>query len=75
MIEKLEDIGVFVRTADNGGLSAAARSLDITPAVASAALKRLEAALGTRLLTRSTRKLRLTPDGERYLEYARGMPT
>lgn len=48
MIEKLEDIGVFVRTADNGSLSAAARALDITPAVASAALKRLEAALGTR---------------------------
>ncbi len=66
MIEKLEDIGVFVRTADNGSLSAAARALDITPAVASAAL-------GTRLLTRSTRNLRLTPDGERYLEYARGM--
>ncbi|WP_425124633.1 LysR family transcriptional regulator [Burkholderia gladioli] len=73
MIERLEDIGVFVRTADNGSLSAAARALDITPAVASAALKRLEAALGTRLLTRSTRNLRLTSDGERYLEYARGM--
>ncbi len=68
---KLEDIQIFLYTADNGSLSAAARQLDLTPAVASARLKRLEAELGTRLLARSTRSLRLTPDGERYLQYAR----
>ena len=52
-------------------MSAAARELDIAPAAASAALKRLETALGTRLFVRSTRSLRLTADGERYLIHAR----
>lgn len=68
---RLEDLVIFISAADNGSLSAAARQLDLTPAVASAGLKRLEAELGTRLLARSTRSLRLTPDGERYLQYAR----
>ena len=36
------DLEVFVRTADTGSLSAAARSLSLTPAAASIALKRLE---------------------------------
>ncbi|ASK92161.1 LysR family transcriptional regulator [Xanthomonas campestris pv. trichodesmae] len=70
---RLEDLRIFVSAADNGSLSAAARQLDLTPAVASVALKRLETALGTRLLTRSTRSLRLTPDGERYLQYVRNV--
>jgi len=54
-------------------LSAAARELDIAPAAASAALKRLETALGARLFVRSTRSLRLTTDGERYLVHARAV--
>ncbi|MEX3920179.1 LysR family transcriptional regulator [Paraburkholderia sp. BR10872] len=70
---RLEDLVIFISAVDNGSLSAAARQLDLTPAVASAGLKRLETELGTRLLVRSTRSLRLTPDGERYLEYARGV--
>jgi len=70
---RLEDLVIFISAADNGSLSAAARQLDLTPAVTSAGLKRLETELGTRLLARSTRSLRLTPDGERYLEYARGV--
>ncbi|HKT93297.1 MAG TPA: LysR family transcriptional regulator [Paraburkholderia sp.] len=70
---RLEDLVIFISAADNGSLSAAARQLDLTPAVASAGLKRLETELGARLLARSTRSLRLTPDGERYLEYARGV--
>ena len=68
---RLEDLVIFVSAADNGSLSAAARQLDVTPAVASMAVKRLENALGARLLARSTRSLRLTRDGERYLQYAR----
>ncbi len=62
---------LFVRAADCGGLSAAARELDMAPAAASAALKRLETALSARLFVRSTRSLRLTTDGERYLVHAR----
>lgn len=68
---RLEDLVIFVSAAANGSLSAAARQLDLTPAVASAGLKRLEAELGARLFARSTRSLRLTADGERYLAFAR----
>ncbi|WP_277373862.1 LysR family transcriptional regulator [Pseudomonas sp. AA-38] len=68
---RLDDLQLFVRTAEAGSLSAAARLLDVSPAVASAALKRLEQQLQVRLLVRSTRSLRLTPEGEQYLGYAR----
>ncbi|SFU79929.1 LysR family transcriptional regulator [Pseudoduganella namucuonensis] len=68
---RLDDLTVFVRTADLGSLSAAARSLEISPALASAALKRLETELGLRLFARTTRSLRLTDEGEQYLRQAR----
>lgn len=68
---RLDDLTVFVRTADRGSLSAAARSLEISPALASAALKRLERGLGLRLFARTTRSLHLTEEGEHYLVHAR----
>ncbi|EJO95614.1 LysR family transcriptional regulator [Ectopseudomonas mendocina DLHK] len=68
---RFDDLQLFVRTAESGSLSAAARLLDVSPAVASAALKRLEQQLQVRLLARSTRSLRLTPEGELYLVHAR----
>ena len=68
---RLDDLHVFVRTADRGSLSAAARELDISPALASAAVKRLEGELGLRLFARTTRSLRLTEEGEHYLIHAR----
>jgi DNA-binding transcriptional LysR family regulator len=68
---RLDDIEVFVNTADRGSLSAAARALDISPALASAALKRLEEELKLRLFARTTRSLRLTAEGEHYLRHAR----
>ena len=43
----------------------------MTPAAASIAVKRLEQQLGARLLVRSTRSLRLTEEGARYLDSAR----
>ena len=70
---KFEDLLIFVSTADSGSLSSAARQLDVTASVASVGLKRLEAELGVQLLARSTRNLRLTPEGERYLAYARNI--
>jgi DNA-binding transcriptional LysR family regulator len=54
------DLEIFVRVADSGSISAAARGLELTPAAASIALKRLETRLGIRLLARSTRSMRLT---------------
>src|SRR5260370_28349883 len=61
-MKSLQDLDIFVRTADSGSLSATARALDLTPAAASAALKRLEAELGVTLFVRSTRSLRLTQE-------------
>lgn len=62
----LTDLQVLTEAVRCGSLSAAARVLGRTPAAASASLKRLETELGTRLLERNTRKLRLTPEGARY---------
>lgn len=67
----LTELEVFVRGADSGSLSEAGRALGLAPAAASAALKRLETRLGVRLMVRSTRSLRLTPEGERYYAYCR----
>lgn len=68
---RFDDLQLFVRAADLGSLSAAAQVMDLSPAVASAALKRIEQQLGARLLARSTRSLRLTAEGDGFLEYAR----
>jgi DNA-binding transcriptional LysR family regulator len=69
-IEKMEDVRVLVETARGGSLTAAAAVLGVTPAAASATLKRLEAQLGARLFERSTRAMRLTDAGRRLLDYA-----
>ena len=70
-IKNLQDLELFVRTADYGGLSAAARALNLSPAVASAALKRLESELNVSLFVRTTRSMRLTTEGETLLARAR----
>ena len=70
---RLDDLDIFVQAAEAGSFSAAARQLAIAPGQASAAVMRLEQALGARLFVRSTRSLRLSEDGERYLPHARAM--
>jgi DNA-binding transcriptional LysR family regulator len=70
-MKALQDLEIYVRTVDSGSLSATARALNITPAAASAALKRLEAELQAPLFVRSTRSLRLTREGERFLSHCR----
>lgn len=70
-MKTLRDFEVFIHAADTGSLSAAARRLDITPAAASVALKRLEAELQVPLFLRSTRSLRLTEEGQVFLEHCR----
>jgi DNA-binding transcriptional LysR family regulator len=70
-ISRLEDLAIFVSTADAGSFSAAARRMHLAPAVASAAVKRLEESLNVRLFERSTRRLRLSEAGDRYLPHAR----
>lgn len=67
----IQSLDIFVRVADSGTLSAAARSLDLTPAAVSISIKRLEAEVGALLFVRTTRQLRLTLAGERFLKHAR----
>ena len=70
---RLEDLTLFVRAAALGSFSDAAREAGQQPAQVSAAIKRLEPLLNIRLFARSTRSLRLTPEGETWLPYATQM--
>ena len=65
---KDSDYGLFARIVEAGSLSAAARALQTSPAMASKRLSRLEQRLGVRLIHRTTRKLVLTAPGERFYE-------
>lgn len=67
----LAELRLFAAIAQLGSISAAARQLQLSPAAASAALKRLEQGLAARLLQRSTRALRLTAEGEQFLDHCR----
>jgi len=70
---RLEDITLFVRSAALGSFSRAAREANLLPGQVSAAIQRLERDLDRRLFARSTRSLRLTAEGERYLPFAQEM--
>ncbi|WP_096086385.1 LysR family transcriptional regulator [Agaribacterium haliotis] len=63
----IEDLHVILKVAEFRSITAAATSLDMQTATASAAVKRVEASLGAELFVRTTRSLRLSPAGERYL--------
>lgn len=71
-METLANLESFVQSAENGGFSAAARRLALTPAAVSRNVAMLERNLGIRLFQRSTRKLTLTEAGERFLLEIRG---
>ena len=66
-METLANLESFIRSAECGGFSAAARRLGLTPAAVSRNVAMLERNLGVRLFQRSTRSLTLTEDGERFL--------
>lgn len=71
MTDRIGDLSLFLRVLDLGSISAAARSLDLSVAVASQRLKRLERELGVRLLHRTTRQLHATPEGAALAEQGR----
>jgi len=68
---RTDDIQIFVAVVEQNGFSAAGKLLNISPAVASASVKRLEQALNAQLLVRTTRSLYLTQAGEQYLVHAK----
>jgi DNA-binding transcriptional LysR family regulator len=69
----LDALRIFVDVADRGSFTRAAEGLGLSKARVSVRLAALEAELGTRLVQRSTRAVRLTADGEAFLERARGL--
>lgn len=72
-MKHLRGIEIFVKAVDTGSIAQAARQLRITAAAASQAIARLEAALGTRLLNRTTRSLALTDGGQVYFDRVRDL--
>lgn len=70
-MDRLDSMRVFLAVADAGGFGAAARRLVLSPAAVTRAVAALESRIGTRLLHRTTRSLRLTEAGERYREDCR----
>lgn len=71
-METLSGIESFVRSAELGSFSAAARRLSMTAGGVSKNVGKLEADMGVRLFQRSTRKLTLTEAGEQFLQQVAG---
>lgn len=68
----LQQYIAFAETARHGGFARAAREAGVTPSTMAKAVARLEQSLGVKLFHRTTRQVRLTPDGERlYLRCQR----
>jgi DNA-binding transcriptional LysR family regulator len=70
-MNQLEDMRILVEVMDQGGFSAAARRLGLTPQLVSRRVMRLEERLGVQLLTRTTRRLTPTDLGRDYVERSR----
>src|ERR1700759_247121 len=67
-MNKLQAMELFVRVVETGGVTRAADSLGIPKATATTLIQKLEAALGVKLLNRSTRRVSVTPDGAAYYD-------
>lgn len=72
-MDTLTTIRTFVSVADAGSFTGGARSLNITPQLASKYVRQLEDRLGLRLLERTTRQVALTQSGGAYLGQARSL--
>jgi len=70
-VDRLHLINVFTAVVDANGFAGAARKLNISPPAVTRAISELEAHLGVRLLTRTTRVVRVTDAGARYVEDCR----
>jgi DNA-binding transcriptional LysR family regulator len=66
----INEIAVFVAVAQTGSFTRAAEDLGSSKSNVGKAVQRLEGRLGTRLFQRTTRAVRLTEDGETYLQAA-----
>jgi DNA-binding transcriptional LysR family regulator len=66
-----EDFAVFVCVVESGSITAASQSLGLAPSAVSRTLSKLEEKVGTTLLNRTTRRMRLTEEGAFVLDHAK----
>ncbi|MBO9717803.1 MAG: LysR family transcriptional regulator [Pseudoxanthomonas sp.] len=72
-MDQLDQYRIFLRVAELGGFTRAAAALGLPKASVSAAVQRLETALGAQLLHRTTRRVQLTREGAMFLERCRDL--
>lgn len=70
-MDRLQAMSAFVTVVDCGGFASAARKLELSPPVVTRAVAELEERLGLRLLTRTTRVVRVTEAGARFADDCR----
>jgi len=70
-MDRLHQIELFARIAEGGSFVRAANELNIARSSATEAVKALEQEVGARLLTRTTRHVTVTPEGEAFYRHAR----
>lgn len=70
-MDKLQAMRTFVRVVEAGSFSAVAKESNTTQSAVSKQVAALERELEAKLLSRTTRSLALTEEGERYFEQAR----
>jgi DNA-binding transcriptional LysR family regulator len=68
MINQVQAIMTFVQAARAGSFTKAANLMDVSPQAVSGTVARLEAELGVRLMNRTTRRIHLTDEGQRFLQ-------
>lgn len=72
-MDRFDQLAIFLRVAELGSFTAAADSLGLPKASVSVAVQRLESAMGTQLLHRTTRRVRASADGEQLQLRARAL--
>jgi DNA-binding transcriptional LysR family regulator len=70
-MDRYQAMKVFQQVAEAGGFAAASRKLNISPPAVTRTIAGLEDLIGARLLVRTTRSVKLTEAGERYLDECR----
>jgi len=65
-MDRFEDMRCFVQVVDRGSVTRAAEALGVAPSAVSRRIKELEARLGTQLLQRTTRRMRVTEAGRTF---------
>jgi DNA-binding transcriptional LysR family regulator len=70
-MDRYQAMRIFQHVADSGGFAPASRKLNLSPPAVTRTVAALEDIIGARLLVRTTRSVKLTEAGERYLEDCR----